>query len=112
MWSPSLAHSREGFERLLCEAPWQGRAPALITGGRLAVSPEGGLSYIDAQGACVPVVVPLDRAWVKDRERALLCAGGRGPVSLVGEWRAEGLSALTLIDEEGRVYPAVGGKVA
>gem|GEM_PF-2385782 len=111
-WSPSLTHSRAGFERQVARSPWRAESPALISGGRVICHPVEGLAYLDASGVSASLSLPVQTAHRSRAERALLCIGGQGPVALVGEWRAEGLLALSLISERGRLYSITGGRIA
>lgn len=111
-WSLSIAHSREGFERQVIEAPWRPIAPALLSGGRVIASRAGGLSYLDRSGAYIALSLPVQPALQTRAERALLCVGGQSPVSLIGEWRPDGLRALSLVSGRGRLYSITGGRLA
>ena len=110
-WSPSLKHSRAVALEARSEAPWSPNSPALITRGRVVIMPQGQLAYLDAEGELEPLSLP---AWSQRESlarRSLLCLGGAGPVSLVGEWSAEGLSVLSLISERGGLHSVSGGRV-
>ena len=111
-WSPGLTHSRAGFERHVARSPWRAEFPALISGGRVIYHPKQGLSYLDSSGLSASLSLPVQPAHRLRAERALLCIGGQGPVHLVGEWRPEGLLALSLISERGRLYSLTGGRLA
>jgi hypothetical protein len=82
-WAAALEHD-----------PWLTEWPALLAGIPVAGSTPGGRWHlVDASGAALPLL-GRDNLW------PMLAASGGTPVTVAGEWSAEGLTPLTVWHEE------------
>lgn len=71
----------------LAEDPWLAAWPAVLTG--TPIPGDHGWLFADADGQVVPLLAAGDEAW------PLLAISGGAPVTIAGEWRADGLRPLT-----------------